>query len=264
MIKFRVTAEWETHAATLMQWPGPWETSLRQNFADIIKVVSKYEPMHLIVETLRELDAARAYLNKAGVSAENVTWHIAGTDNAWMRDNGPIYVTDGKTTVVQDHGFDAWGGNFGRDVTFAKDDRIPEFVARQLGAKRVDLGDYVVEKGNLEFNGKGTLMLNWDCQANRNPGMSKAAHEAYLKQTLGVQKIVWAYGADPQDGTTGHLAWMRSPISKSALIGSSLIPPTVSTASPRFATPWSMTRRAHSWIWAAVAASSFPALISMR
>ena len=205
MSKFRVPAEWETHAATWMQWPGSWETSLRQNFADIIKVVSTYEPMHLIVENLHELDGARSYLRKAGVDLENVTWHVAPTDNAWMRDNGPIYVTDGKKTVVQDYAFDAWGGNFGRDVTSAKDDKIPAYVAKHLGAVRVDRGDYVVEKGNLEFNGKGTLVLNWDCQADRNPGMSKSAHEAYLKQAFGVQKIVWAYGADPQDGTTGHI-----------------------------------------------------------
>ncbi|MCP4108973.1 MAG: agmatine deiminase family protein [Desulfobacteraceae bacterium] len=68
-----------------------------------------------------------------------------------------------------------------------------------------DHQDYVLERGNLEFNGVDTLVLNWDCQDNRNPGMTKAEHEAILRKAFGVTKIIWAYGHDPEDGTTGHI-----------------------------------------------------------
>ena len=31
----RVPAEWEPHAATWMQWPGPWEAAMRPAFGAI-------------------------------------------------------------------------------------------------------------------------------------------------------------------------------------------------------------------------------------
>ena len=48
-------------------------------------------------------------------------------------------------------------------------------------------------------------MLNWDCQDDRNPGMSRQEHEAILSEAFGVNRIIWAYGHYPEDGTTGHI-----------------------------------------------------------
>ena len=55
----------------------------------------------------------------------------------------------------------------------------------------------------LEVNGAGIGILNWDCQNDRNPGMSQADHEAILKEAFGLTQVIWAYGHDPRDGTTG-------------------------------------------------------------
>jgi agmatine deiminase len=49
------------------------------------------------------------------------------------------------------------------------------------------------------------LVLNWDCQDDRNPGLDQAEHEAILTAAFGVSQIIWAYGHDPEDGTTGHI-----------------------------------------------------------
>jgi len=48
-------------------------------------------------------------------------------------------------------------------------------------------------------------VLNWDCQDDRNPGMTQAEHEAILKEAFGVTQIIWAYGHWEEDGTTGHI-----------------------------------------------------------
>jgi len=201
----RVPAEWEHHEATWMQWPNEYEAHMRQSFANIIGVVKQYEPLHLITSSKLERYEAETFLEAAGVSLVNITWHIAPTDNAWMRDNGPIYVSNGKEHWIQDWKFDAWGGNFGLAVESRNDDKIPQIVADYLQLPSVEIDDYVLEKGNLEFNGAGVLMLNWDCQNQRNPGMTQDEHEHILKEKFGVHEIIWAYGYDPEDLTTGHI-----------------------------------------------------------
>lgn len=201
----RVPAEWEPHAATWMQWPQNYEAALRPAFADIIAVVKDYELVHLIVNSESEKQDAQNYLMKNGLTQSNIVWHVFPTDNSWLRDNGPIYVTDGKRTWIQNWKFDAWGGNFGSEVTHRRDNVMPKNVANLLGSEIEDKQSYVLEKGNLEFNGKGVLVLNWDCQDDRNPGLTKTEHERILKQAFGVHKIIWAYGHHPEDGTTGHI-----------------------------------------------------------
>ncbi|MCG8614706.1 MAG: agmatine deiminase family protein [Desulfobacterales bacterium] len=201
----RVPAEWEAHAATWMQWPGVWDAGMRGAFADIIAVIQDYEPVHLIVRDAAEQREADAFLSGEEVPLENVTFHRVPKENAWLRDNGPIYVVEDGRLIVQNWGFDAWGGNFGEDVGFRKDDRVPEYIGGYLGMPVVDRTDYILEKGNLEFNGAGILVVNWDCQDDRNPGMIKATHEEILRDAFGVDRIIWAYGHHPDDGTTGHI-----------------------------------------------------------
>ncbi len=201
----RVPAEWETHAATWMQWPNRWEANMRPAFAEVINIIQAYEPVHLLTSSQAEKAEAEKFLSDRGVPDTNITWHIVPVDNAWMRDNGPIYVTDGTDIWIQNWKFDAWGGNFGGDVPYANDNRIPTYVGEHLGLVVENHQDYVLEKGNLEFNGAGILVLGWDCQDDRNPGMTQAEHEAILKEAFGVTQILWAYGHWKGEGTTGHI-----------------------------------------------------------
>ncbi len=201
----RVPAEWEAHAATWMQWPGRWERAMRPAFADIIDVIQEYEPVHLLTSSQTEQAAAAQFLTEHGVPETNITWHIIPVDNAWMRDNGPVYVTDGTRTWIQNWKFDAWGGNFGAQISGENDNLVPVRVAEYLGMRVEDHQDYILEKGNLEFNGAGTLVLNWDCQDDRNPGLTQAEHEAILMEGFELTQIIWAYGHVQEDGTTGHI-----------------------------------------------------------
>ena len=201
--EFRVPAEWEPQAAIWMQWPGKYEKAMRPAFADIIRSVQAHEELHLLTSTEKELKAAQAFLVKRGVSDRNITWHLIPVDNAWMRDNGPVYLTDGEETWIQNWGFTAWDGSTGAE--FRRDNKVPVHVGALLGLEVENLTDYVLEKGNLEVNGAGVAMLNWDCQQQRNPGLSKADHERILKEALGLSHIVWSYGHHPDDLTTGHI-----------------------------------------------------------
>ncbi len=200
----RVPAEWETHEATWMQWALDWEASMRKPFANIIKIVKQYEPINLIAISEAEKTEAIAFLTNKGVTQDNITWHVFDVDNSWMRDNGPIYITDGVTTWIQNWKFDGWGTGFGH-VPSEYDNQIPTKVAAYLNVEVEDRQDYILEKGNVEVNGAGTLLINWDCQKDRNPNVTQAHQETLLKNALGVTKIIWAYGHYEGEGTIGHI-----------------------------------------------------------
>ena len=61
------------------------------------------------------------------------------------------------------------------------------------------------ERGNLEFNGTGTLITSWACLSSRNPAWSQADMETLFKNAFGVTKVVWLLSAPSNDLTGGHV-----------------------------------------------------------
>ncbi len=200
----RVPAEWEPHDATWMQWALDWEASMRHPFADIIEIVKQYEPVHLIAISEAEKTEGIEFLANKGVTQDNITWHVFNLDNSWMRDSGPIYVTDGEKTWIQNWKFDGWGSGFG-NIPWQNDNQVPVRVAEYLNLEVEDRQDYVLEKGNVEVNGNDILVINWDCQKDRNPNVPQEVQETLLKNALGVSKVIWAYGHYEGEGTIGHI-----------------------------------------------------------
>jgi agmatine deiminase len=74
-----------------------------------------------------------------------------------------------------------------------------------LNLTYLDRGDNILERGNLEANGVDTIVLNWDCQLDRNPDFSKEDTADLFRERFGADKVVWVHGHDPEDFTTGHI-----------------------------------------------------------
>lgn len=201
----RIPAEWEKQKEIWMQWPLDYEPELRSVFAKIISVITTYEDLHLFVESQRMQNSVRQMLDEAGADISRVTFHLAQYDNCWLRDNGPVYVTDKSFLWLQDWGFNGWNKNFGKDTLYLQDDKIPSRINKVLGLKYEDKNSYILERGNMEANGSDTIILNWDCQKDRNPGWTKADTDSMFKKAFGVKNIIWVEGHDPLDGTTGHI-----------------------------------------------------------
>lgn len=200
--RLRVPAEWETHDSTWMQWPRWYERSYRPAFTEIIRVLVAHEPVHLIVHTPAYENEARNYLSQRGVPLDNVSFDILPLDNAWMRDNGPVWIESAGQLMVQDWGFDGWGG---WTPFFQLDDAIPPRVAEIAGVPVQDWNRLVHERGNLEFNGVDTVIVNWACIGNRNPGFSQNQITRALKRAFGVSRVVMLQSATSDDGTDGHV-----------------------------------------------------------
>ncbi|MCF8070184.1 MAG: agmatine deiminase family protein [Desulfobacterales bacterium] len=204
----RIPAEWEPHAATWLQWPTQWEQSLREDFAKILNIIQKYEPVVIIVQSNKMEEETRVFLQDRGVPLDNIRWEKAAYDNSWLRDNGPVYVMDKNGVWIQGWRFNAWGGHFDYGsikIPYKDDDKIPEEIASLLNIKYEDKRKYILERGNLECNGKDTAILNWDCQQDRNPKWTMEEATLLLKESLGVSRIIWTHGYSELDGTIGHI-----------------------------------------------------------
>ena len=173
----------------------------------MVNVMVQYEKVHILHDSNTIRSEARAAILNAGGNPDdpNITWHAIANDNAWMRDNGPVYVVQDGEQRIQDWGFDAWGGAFG-NIPYAKDDDVPIAVGAYLNMP-VDKVDIVHERGNLEFNGRDAVILNWSTigDPNRNPGYTKAQAVADMKKYFGVTKVVMVEGVPQGDLTKGHI-----------------------------------------------------------
>ena len=204
----RVPAEWEPQEAIWLQWPGEWEKTYEEAFAAFSCIIIQYEKLHVLYQSPQVLSQARTALLKAGCSPDHelITWHDIPNDSAWMRDNGPVFVEEGGEIRLQNWQFDAWGGRFGSDVPYELDNLVPQRVAAYLDMP-VDEVSVVHERGNLEFNGVDTVILNWSAlgDAARNPGYTRSQAEADLKHWFGVSRVVFVEGVPEGDRTNGHI-----------------------------------------------------------
>lgn len=221
----RMPAEWEPHTATWMQWPTEWENFLRSDFAKIINVIRNYEPVHLLVLNSAMENETKDFLIDQGVLLTNIIWHIVSYDNSWLRDNGPVYVFDKNGLWVQDWNFDAWGGNFGETIPYQNDNTIPLKIAGILNKNYENKNSYILERGNLECNGKDTVILNWDCQNDRNPEWTREQTNELFRNSFGVSQVIWTEGHSPFDNTTGHIDGALRFVSEDTVaVARSLIP----------------------------------------
>ena len=204
----RVPAEWEPQEAIWLQWPGSWEKSYETSFARLSNVIVQYETLHILYDSPSVLSEAQSSIKRENGDPDhpNIQWHWIENNSAWMRDNGPVYVIEDNTMQVQNWAFNAWGGAFGAGIPFRLDNQVPNKVAKRVGLP-VEVIDIVHERGNLEFNGVDTVILNWSVigDSRRNQGYTKERANTDLKKHFGVSKVVFIEGVPEGDLTNGHI-----------------------------------------------------------
>ena len=206
---YRFPAEWTQHAATWTSWPSGdalWEGELdavREEFAAMVTTLSRYEHVVVNVGDAEAEADARERLRRAAAELGRVRFHRVALDDAWFRDNGPVFVVSGAGLVaLTDWVFNAWGGKY----EAANDTLVPASVARELGMRRF-VFPYVLEGGAIEVNDEGVLITTRSCllSPTRNPGLGQDETEALLRAALGVRQVVWLDGGLEGDHTDGHV-----------------------------------------------------------
>jgi len=203
----RIPAEWEPHEATWLQWPGKYEKMYRNEFAEIIGVLQKYEPVVVVYSTPDLKKNATDILTQKNIPLTNIRFENIENDNAWMRDNGPTYAVGCGARWIQDWKFNAWGEMKwnGVSLPYQRDNQMPRMIAALLSTPVDIIDDYILERGNLESNGADTVILNWDCQNKRQNDWTKRRTEEMLKRKFGVTRVEWAPTSLPDEFTGGHV-----------------------------------------------------------
>ena len=186
---------WMAFGASKAVWGNKLHAQVQRDLAGIALAIAKFEPVSMLV---RPADMAVA---KALVGAA-VSLVESPLDDLWMRDSGPVFVStpQGDKAAV-DFNFNGWG----QKQDYDHDALVAGLVAQKAGVQRLKTS-LVLEGGGIEVDGHGTAIITESCvlNANRNPGVGKAACEAELKRLLGISKIIWLPGIKGKDITDGH------------------------------------------------------------
>jgi agmatine deiminase len=206
-------AEWEPHAATWLAWPHNLDTwpgkfdPVPAIYIEMVRALHVYEQVNICVNGPEAAQEVRHLLSNAGVGLHNVVLREIPTNDAWARDHGPIFITrqhEGRTELaVTDWIFNSWGQKYG---PWDLDDIVPQKIAAQLQLPLFEPG-IVLEGGSIDVNGRGTLLTTEACllNPNRNPALSRAEIEDYLRMYLGVRKVLWLGDGIVGDDTDGHI-----------------------------------------------------------
>jgi agmatine deiminase len=221
----RLPAEWEPQSAVLLTWPHKntdWKNQLsavEALYFEIAKTILAEQKLIISCEDSKQLEVVTQTLLSAPPSHEDrLSSFIVPADDTWARDHGPIGITENNTITLLDFDFNAWGGKFEAN----KDNDITQNLFK-LGAfpnakyKRIS---FVLEGGSIESDGQGTLLTTERCllNATRNKHLSKQQIEEQLKETLGVERILWLkHGYLAGDDTDAHIDTLARFCSKNTI-----------------------------------------------
>jgi agmatine deiminase len=207
---YRMPAEWERHEATWLSWPHNAETwpgkldRVPTIFADIVAALHEHEEVRILAGSEELERSARTALRARGCESPNVRFLRIPTNDAWMRDHGPIFVVHAERGAgITDWGYNAWGGKY---PPYDLDDAVPTRLNETL-QRPIFRPGIVLEGGSIDVNGRGTLLTTESCllNANRNPGLTRRQIEAKLLDYLGASHVLWLGDGIVGDDTDGHV-----------------------------------------------------------
>lgn len=208
---FRMPAEWAPHERTWMAWPGPNVTfpneaelaESRAAWASVARAVRRFEPVTVVCGPGQSAEAAALL----GPDIDLVEREL---DDAWMRDIGPTFLTDGTELAAVYWTFNGWGAQDW--ARWEHDAKIGAYVSDLAGA-RTYTSRLVNEGGAIHVDGEGTVLLTESVQLGpeRNPGWTREQVEAEIHGMLGTRKAIWLPRGLTADypphgyGTLGHV-----------------------------------------------------------
>lgn len=208
--KLLMPAEWEKHSATLMIWPSNEETwpgirldRVEKVYLNIIKSLSVFEQVLLLVENNKVLSRVLELFKAEGIDEKLVLIKVYPVNDVWARDCGPIFVKAKDEFIITDWEYNVWGEKY---PPWDSDNKIPDFISEIFGIKSIST-NMVLEGGSIDVNGVGDLLTTESVllNPNRNPGISKDEIEQNLKTYLGVENIIWLKSGLAGDDTDGHI-----------------------------------------------------------
>ncbi|AHF11844.1 agmatine deiminase [Barnesiella viscericola DSM 18177] len=201
-------AEWYPQSGIQLTWPHEetdWAYMLDEVTAcyiELAREIARRERLLIVTPHPKQVKQ----LLQGVVDLEAVTFAQCPTNDTWARDHGGITLFCDGTPAIYDFKFNGWGLKFAANY----DNLITSTLCRQgrFNARYENRLNFVVEGGALESDGAGTLLTTSECllSPNRNGEWSQARIEEYLKETFGLQRVLWLdHGYLAGDDTDSHI-----------------------------------------------------------
>jgi agmatine deiminase len=202
----RQPPEWAPHDSVWIGFPSHaelWEDDLEPARAEVIAFAEAVhaggagERVRLVAANAEAAEAARRMAGP-GIEVEHAPF-----GDIWLRDTGPIIVSDGMSRSARAFIFNGWGEKY----RLEGDDDLALRLARSGGFGEARRCRYVLEGGAIDVDGTGLAVTTEQCllNPNRNPDLSRAEIEARLRGDLGLERMLWLGDGLLNDHTDGHV-----------------------------------------------------------
>lgn len=201
--------EGQQHSGTIILLPfrkDTWRNNAKPAidcYRKVILSIAKYEPVYVGI-------APKIYPqvinNFTGI--KNVIPIKVKYNDAWARDNCPIFVTNGDKMRIVDFRFNAWGGEYdGLYSNYKDDDALTGILAKKFRVEKYHLDNFILEGGSIHVDGEKTAIVTKACllSKGRNPLLNQLEIEENLKIYLGVSKVIWLENGIYEDETNEHI-----------------------------------------------------------
>lgn len=202
-------AEWYPQSAIQLTWPHEgtdWAPILDEVvpcFVAIAREIVKHEKLLIVCP---DEQTVRRQLGE--IDETRIIFREMETNDTWARDHGGISVFEEGRPMVYDFVFNGWGMKFPANWDNLITRRLFRLGAFTENVLPQNMQPFVLEGGSIESDGNGTLLTTVEClsSVNRNEYLQKEELEHYLKDVLGVQRILWLEnGYLAGDDTDSHV-----------------------------------------------------------
>ncbi|AKM11019.1 agmatine deiminase family protein [Croceicoccus naphthovorans] len=179
------------------EWPGVLAPAQEEIAAFANAVAESGQEVRLLVRDGANEMRARQ-LCSAAVTLERRTY-----GDIWLRDTGPLVVSDGAgNRAARRFGFNGWGGKY----LMEGDQTIGAALATDAGLD-IATANWILEGGALDGDGTGLAVTTEQCllNPNRNPHMSRDQIAEALERDLGFDRLLWLGDGLLNDHTDGHV-----------------------------------------------------------
>lgn len=201
----RQPPEWAPHDWVWIGFPSHanlWEDDLIPAqeevaaFARAVHADGAGERVHLVCANDEAARAAEALVGAAAAI------EVQPFGDIWLRDTGPILVSDGDVREARSFLFNGWGDKYRLDGDDDVGLRLSK--AADLPVRRCH---WVLEGGAIDVDGAGLAVTTEQCllNPNRNPSLERHEIEARLRGDLGLTEILWLGDGLAGDHTDGHV-----------------------------------------------------------
>jgi agmatine deiminase len=197
--------EWASHSSVWIGFPSAADLWLEDlegaqvevaAFARAVHAGGKGERVDLVCANAESAEAARVLVGGCETIIEAPFFDI------WLRDTGPIIVSDMGIATALDYRGNGWGGKYPSPL----DDDLARVLCDEARLPRSPR-NWVLEGGAIDVDGAGLLVTTEQCllNPNRNPGLSRQEIEQKLCADLGLKQILWLGEGLVNDHTDGHV-----------------------------------------------------------